>query len=259
MRYNNVSLEVHVRGRQITEYPHNGQVFVEGRPGSRYEIVVRNHNLFPIEAIVSVDGLSVIDGKDAGPNSSGYLVDPGASITIPGWKVDSATAASFEFAGKGKSYAQFASGSTRNVGVIGLLAYKLQHPIYTTVPHPLRSIQTQPLPGWIYADGYQDGVATYSASGCVSYGASITACCVHDAGEVSMQNLGTAFGQATDFATISMEAKREDLLGMIVIHYDDARGLKARGISLDKRPRVRNQPNPFPGMSGCKPPPCWNG
>lgn len=123
MKYNNIELNVLVKGKPITEYRHNSQVFVEGRDGSDFELQVKNSNNFRVEAIVSVDGLSVLDGKDAGPQSSGYVLEANETISIPGWKLNDAQVASFRFAGKKGSYAAQSTGSARNTGVIGVMVY----------------------------------------------------------------------------------------------------------------------------------------
>ncbi|RYD42924.1 MAG: hypothetical protein EOP83_32230, partial [Verrucomicrobiaceae bacterium] len=143
MLYNNVELTVQINGKPITEYPHNGQVFVEGRENSTFEIAVKNHNPVRVEAVVSVDGLSVLDGKDAGPASPGYLLNAGETVVIPGWKLTSAQVAQFIFGGKSQSYAQAATGTSRNTGVIGLLVYKerVQQHVYPYGGGVLRSMQ----------------------------------------------------------------------------------------------------------------------
>ena len=47
---------------------------------------------------------------------------------------------------------------------------------------------------------------------------------------------------------------------MIVLYYDDATGLRKRGIDISKRSRAKanERANAFPGMN-CAPPPGWNG
>jgi hypothetical protein len=70
------------------------------------------------------------------------------------------------------------------------------------------------------------------------------------------QTLGTGFGDATDFATQKVDFKRGDLLAMMAIKYDDRRGLKKRGIEVD-RPVVE-QGSAFPAdKTGCAPPANW--
>jgi len=75
-----------------------------------------------------------------------------------------------------------------------------------------------------------------------------------------IQSLGTGFGESTEFSTTTVNFERGDLGAMVVLYYDDARGLKARGIQLVKpsKARLSNQPQAFPGMN-CQPPPGWKG
>ena len=73
------------------------------------------------------------------------------------------------------------------------------------------------------------------------------------------QTLGTAFGQATNFQTMQVTFERGDMVAMLIMYYDDIRGLKARGIVIPTR-RQQTQPQAFPGMTtGCTPPDGWKG
>jgi hypothetical protein len=303
MQYNNISLNVLIKGKPITEYPHNGQVFIEGRDHSNFEIEVRNHNGHRVEAVISVDGLSVIDGKDAGPTSSGYVIDAHGSIRIPGWKLNDDQVAAFEFAGKRDSYsAAVNGGSTRNTGVLGVLAYKekpQQHLYVNTFRtnanrrtyggSSLRSKGIASAGGSFGgADSFYSSESFGSARGIAPSGGGMSMSCASPSvsstvsdlsylgGSNSMtggweslepqavvqQSLGTAFGESQEFATSTITFERGDLQAMIVLFYDDARGLKARGIDLSRRARRRDTQSPvaFPGMTtGCQPPAGWKG
>lgn len=267
MRLNNIELRLLVKGKPITEYPHMGQIFVEGRHGSAFEIEVVNHNLFRVEAVVSVDGLSVTDGKDAGPSSGGYLVEPRASVRIPGWRLNGHEAAAFEFTTKTESYAaQKVGGSARNTGVIGVMAFaeKPVRPAYQPHAHafggPIFASAARSF--GLSGSGAQHmgspvsstaGVMSYSAANLESATSAVTA-------SVGMNALGTAFGQAQDFSTTEASFDRGDMVAMMVCYYDDARALRARGIVLDRRSKARTtqSPNAFPGLAtGCEPPPSW--
>lgn len=68
------SFEVLVRGRAISEYLHDGLVWVEGRSGSMFDLSFVS-SVGRVEVILSVDGLSVLDGLPAGYGSCGYVVD----------------------------------------------------------------------------------------------------------------------------------------------------------------------------------------
>ncbi len=295
MLYNNFEVRVLVKGRPINEYNHDGQVFLEGRDGSNFEIEFINRSPTRVEAVISVDGLSVIDGKDAGPDSSGYLVEPYGNLRIPGWKLTDEQVAAFVFAGKKKSYAQAATGSARNTGVIGALVFaekpkhrpQVFHSFGGTGFGAVRGMMPMS-GGWVgdsSAGGPLIGASLNNvgvASGAMSYNASDMAVAsaapqgVRSKGvsrarmmatpepEVVEQTLGTGFGSATDFATMSVEFDRGDLAAMLVLYYDDSRGLRARGIELARPSRQRlakaAAPQAFPGMNtGCAPPPGWKG
>lgn len=289
MQYNNISLNVLIKGKPITEYPHNGQVFMEGRDNSNFEIEIRNQNAHRVEAVISVDGLSVIDGKDAGPASSGYVIEAHSSVRIPGWKLNDDQVAAFEFAGKRDSYsAAVNGGSARNTGVIGVLAYKEkpQRPVYVNTyssafPGSYGAISKSTLRSAGYSSGGLESLgggtprgiapsgmlasATCSVSDNLSYMAGSNA--ISDTMAMAAmapveQSLGTAFGESKEFATSTVTFERGDLQAMIVMFYDDARGLKARGIDLSRRARQRGTQSPvaFPGMTtGCQPPAGWRG
>jgi hypothetical protein len=280
MQYNNIEINVLIKGKPITEYPHNGQVYVEGRPGSEFEIEVFNHNPHRIEAVVSVDGLSITDGKDAGPQSSGYLLNAHERVVIPGWKLNDQQVAAFIFTDKGRGYAS-QMGKSRNTGVIGLLAYgeKIKAPVYTapTYGSVLRGTGG---PQWGDNISWASGVVSISPSGMDAmmptgpelnriYTSSSTTrsgtksrrITQNATIQTSVNNLGTGFGQAEDFATSLVSFDRGDMLALTTLFYDDARGLRALGIDLSRRARVRETqtPNAFPGLSGCVPPAGWRG
>jgi hypothetical protein len=75
------------------------------------------------------------------------------------------------------------------------------------------------------------------------------------------QTLGTAFGEATNFGTTEITFNRGDLSALIVMYYDDSRGLIKRGIQLRKPSRIETkQPQAFPAMTkNCVPPAGWTG
>jgi hypothetical protein len=52
--------------------------------------------------------------------------------------------------------------------------------------------------------------------------------------------------------------ERGDLAAQIVVYYDNAQGLKARGIQVGRPSRLKYavEPQAFPGM-GCTPPKDW--
>jgi hypothetical protein len=73
--------------------------------------------------ILSVDGLDVLDGKPASMNRAGYVIEPGKTLEVEGFRTSFDRVAEFQFSSVSQSYANLRHGDTRNVGVIGLAAY----------------------------------------------------------------------------------------------------------------------------------------
>jgi len=101
----------------------NGKRYVIGEAGRRYSIVVRNNTDVPLEAVLSVDGLDVIDGKPAAFGKHGYVIAPYATLTVDGFRQSMDAVAAFRFGAITESYAEQKYGDTRNVGVIGLAIF----------------------------------------------------------------------------------------------------------------------------------------
>jgi len=100
-----------------------GKRFVQGRKDSTYSIVVKNRCKSRLEIVASVDGLDVMDGRTASYGKRGYIIDPGETFEIKGFRTGTNTVAAFKFSGVADSYANLKHGNTRNVGVIGLAVF----------------------------------------------------------------------------------------------------------------------------------------
>jgi len=111
-------MDILVHGKDIIKYMHEGRVYVEGRAGSEFTIRLRNNGARQVLAVLSVDGLSAMDGKPAGTDKGGYVMSPFSTLDVPGWRLNNDDVACFEFAGKGGSYAAKSGNDKRNVGVI---------------------------------------------------------------------------------------------------------------------------------------------
>jgi hypothetical protein len=106
-------------GGQAPTYYHNGENYVMGQRGQRYTLRIHNHSNRRVEAVVSVDGRDVVDGRTADFRSKrGYLVQPWGYVDVDGWRVSQGEAAAFRFSSVANSYVG-RTGSAREVGVIG--------------------------------------------------------------------------------------------------------------------------------------------
>jgi hypothetical protein len=87
--------------------------------GQRYTIRVSNPTARRVEAVISVDGLDVIDGRTADLRKRGYVVPPYGELRVDGFRVSTQQVATFRFSSVANSYAG-RKGQARNVGVIGV-------------------------------------------------------------------------------------------------------------------------------------------
>ena len=226
------SLEIMVHGRLISEYLHHGEVFAEGKKGSEYILRVRNNTGRRAVAVVSVDGLSVMDGKVASKNGSGYVVDSYGFVDIPGWRLDSDAVAKFLFGSLPEAYAT-KMGKPTNIGVIGVVFFhekKREHEMCH---------------------------ALYSMSGTMRGGGTL------GGNSSSEKGIGTGFGRRQEHRVETVSFDREiSPVAQITIRYDDADGLRARGINVTA-PHMQSDrvvaADPFPADTGCKVPSGWRG
>ena len=110
-------------GRFLGGYAANGKEFAVGEAGQRYTIVLKNDTDLRFEAVVSVDGLDVMDGRTASFAKRGYIVDAHRELEVDGFRQSTETVAAFRFGSVKSSYANQKHGDTRNVGVIGVALF----------------------------------------------------------------------------------------------------------------------------------------
>jgi hypothetical protein len=106
-------------GSPLPTYDLGSRSYVTGRHGDRYVIQIQNHTAQRFEAVASVDGLDVIDGRPGSLAKRGYLIAPWGSLEIEGFRRSMSEVAEFRFGSVSSSYAA-RTGSDRNVGVIGV-------------------------------------------------------------------------------------------------------------------------------------------
>ena len=85
-------------GAGLPTFHHRGKVFVLGRPGQRYSIVLSNRFSRRAEAVVSVDGKDIVSGRWANRRDRGYLVPAFGRVVIDGFRLNRREVATFRFA-----------------------------------------------------------------------------------------------------------------------------------------------------------------
>ena len=110
------------RGLPLPSTRAGGRSYVVGEYGQRYVIQIQNQTGNRVEAVATVDGLDVIDGRPGSYQKNGYVIGPWATVQIDGFRRSSDTVAAFRFGSVAESYAE-RKGEGRNVGVIGVALF----------------------------------------------------------------------------------------------------------------------------------------
>lgn len=287
----NVELQLLVNGKPVPTYGHDGRTFVEGREGTNFSLRVKNNTARRIEAAVSVDGRSVVDGEAAKPDSRGYIIPAYGSYEIPGWRIDTDRCAKFVFKKGGESYAVKSGSASTDVGVIGLMAWEEK-----IAPQPViireKVIEKyepwpwyQPYPWHWYTTytcggnsrgstlrgasiGSTLGTTTAHNAGATSLGGTYSACnsapvsdmdaipCTYNsaAGAAPSFDLGAGWGDATQSKVTMTTFERGDSIVQTELYYSTAEALEKVGIKLVKEVAVPTGGQYPSAFKFCKPP-----
>jgi hypothetical protein len=245
-------LQVLTGGAPAATFRHDGETFVLGHLGERYTLRVVNHSGRRIEAVVSVDGRDVIDGKPADwRGKRGYLVPAWSSVDIDGWRLSQQEAAAFRFSSVSDSYAA-RTGNAREVGVIGVAIFPER---WYPPPRPLYPMSPAPWNGGL-RDGLEGPQRGNSAPRAEEDAPASTAPSSPDAPlahkSAKRPGLGTEFGEAISSQVTEVPFERALDRPEVVIgaRYDDRAGLVALGIEVDRsaitEAELRRGAEPFP-------------
>jgi hypothetical protein len=247
-------LQVLIDGYPAQTYNQNGESYVLGVRGARYTLRLQNNSGQRIEAVVSVDGRDVIDGKSADyQHKRGYLVGPYSQVDIDGWRLSNNQAAAFRFSSVASSYAA-RSGSPREVGVVGVAVFpeRIEPPYRVYVPSPRRPYLDNDdrayggPPAAAQAPAREESkksaadAAAPSMSppppphgGAYGYGDSALG---RSERAPQRPGLGTGFGERVDSAVQEVAFVRQSAgqpSALLGLRYNDRSGLLAMGIDVD--------------------------
>ena len=275
------------RSVKIREYGRNGLTFVEGKKGQPYSIQFRNNSPNRVMAIISVDGVDVVDGKPATAESRGYIVEGYASAEIKGWRTSTSEIRQFCFEDKQGSYSAATTGENTNCGVIAVKVFAEKAkplPMFTWTPPTviredhhhyhhdiLRSTPLWGSPVYTCSAGHSGPIGATGAPGpagapgpnpcgevvqsfmCSTSLGAETLKCAASAPETAPEfNLGTGWGAAmTDCVSLTSFDKAYEMASLAV-YYTNADALQKMGIVLDKEVAVMSLPQGFGGF--CQPP-----
>lgn len=254
-------LQVLVGGAPAQTFGHNGETYVLGSHGDRYTLRVQNHSGQRIEAVVSVDGRDVVDGRTADYRSKrGYLVPAYGSVDIEGWRLNGGQVAAFRFSSVSDSYAG-RTGSAREVGVVGVAVFPERYvPPPPPPPRPLYFPRRDyRAPDDYYGFDESDKGGLGRSSGPMPPSTSAPSPMEKSAEDSSSRagaladremvrkkerpGLGTAFGERVDSAVQEVPFSRQNASypsAVLGVRYNDRAGLIAMGVNVDGYPYYEN-------------------
>ncbi len=106
------------------------QLYLKGKKGERYQLSYRNYSTDKTyEIVATVDGVDVINGSAGSLSNSGYVLYPGNTLRIEGFRKNQNEVAAFRFSATQDAYAaNTPAGSIKNTGVIGTAIFELNNP-----------------------------------------------------------------------------------------------------------------------------------
>lgn len=233
-------------GKSLRKYSFEGKTFIEGKKGSEFSIRIHNPNNFRVEVVVSVDGLSVVDGKKANSNSGSYIIDAFDTYRIEGWRISNEKIRKFFFTEKEKSYSAKKDGEDENCGVISVLAFaEKEKEVFDYLIN-----YTLPQIGWEDPNKYFKNNIFYNSSGTFNLGEYQTINSTSSYGVSNLKNkkssitqdsfdLGVGMGKKTESHVVSVDFKRGVFLGKTTFYYASRSSLIDLGIDVEKKPKVR--------------------
>ena len=234
-------------GRTLPLYQSDGRWYVPGRPGTEYEIRVRNNTGTDVLTVISVDGVNVVSGETAAPSQTGYVLGPWRQFDVKGWRKDLNRVASFYFTRLDDSYAA-RTGRPDNVGVIGVAVFRRK-----PKPPPAAAIEQEQQRYGEPDTRYRRQAPASAAPSRESSSADSVERSVGAPAAKLENSLGTGHGRqvASTVRYTSFERESDSPSEVISIWYDSQANLVARGVIPQPKPR---DPQPFPAGFVADPP-----
>jgi len=206
----------------------SGRKWIESHEGTKFVIEIKNNDYNTYLAIVSVDGLNVLDASKAElkPNN-GYVLYSKKSMKINGWRTSLDDVREFVFTSdKNESYAHKLGANESNTGVIGLAFFK-----EIVVP----TITMWPPNNW-----NSTSYTVASASTVVPTNLSAN---------LRSMSMSTAQGSLVEDKVTEVEKQFENTVSFIdTIYYDNRENLIAKGIIKEETEKL---PEPFANSRFC--------
>jgi len=254
-------------GETLPVHFYKGEYWVAGKPGTKYSVSVANASGGRVLAVMSVDGVNVLNGQTASVDQSGYVFNGYQRYEVTGWRKSNQEVAAFEFVASPASYAA-RTGRPANVGVIGVALFneRVYQPPVTVTP-PYTPYRYGPL-GSAKSEAAREGVADTAAaappapvqsapSAAAANSASGEMARRADARPEMREKLGTGHGERewSQVSHTSFERAQSSPNETIRIRYDSFENLVSMGAIREPNRPWQRTPNPFPESLGYVPDP----
>lgn len=257
-------------------------MLLEVVPGE-YEVRLTNDRPTRHLAVLAVDGVNVIDGKDAGHDGQGWVLDAWSSVTVKGWLRSGAECARFVFSPEGESYAAGTGRGTQNTGVIGVAVFDekvalwpvrvVERVVTVPVPYPVYPVWPMPAPvpqvpsmTWSSTAGSSSvplGSVDVQCSTTGHAGEPVMDCNLDEMTQTigtPVADMGTAYGRAEAFHTRTVDFIKatQAPAELLTLRYGLREKLTEWGVPVDTV--AATAPSAFPASSGyAQPPVGWQG
>lgn len=184
-----MKIELLQGGRALRQYNHENRFYVEAPPEGAYEIRLTNNFGRRRMAVISVDGVNIVDGTDASVDGPGYVLRAWETITIPGWRRNESKVAKFTFQPQEASLANRTGKGTKNTGIIGVAIFDEKNvPLFVPTPIHIHHHLQYPLGCRGLTFNTTDGTGLDPSAGETTYTCSGAGATVMDCAEVYSAN-----------------------------------------------------------------------
>src|SRR5258706_12136603 len=242
--------------RYLPSYNFQGRMYVVGKPGNEYSLSLRNESGERVLAVGSVDGVNIVSGETASPSQTGYVLSPGQTADIKGWRKSLSNTAAFYFTDHDNSYAA-RTGRPNDVGVIGVALFRERRYQPPIIPYrPWRERGDEPGPYGSTPQKQRGAESADAAAGPAP--SSPSSSYAQPPGEDyrrAEKSLGTGHGRNEQSQTRYTDFQRASSTPdqVVTIYYDTYSNLLAMGVPVrrydwrdDDYAWRKSQPRPFP-------------
>ncbi len=255
-------------GETLPVHFHKGEYWVAGTPGTKYSVSVANGSGGRMLAVMSVDGVNVLNGQTASVDQAGYVFNPSQRYEITGWRKSNQEVAAFEFVASPSSYAA-RTGRPANVGVIGVALFteRVYQPPVSVAP-PYQPYRYQGGLGASKAEAGRASSADTAGSPPPAAAAPIEAARSASGAANDMakraesrpemrEKLGTGHGERewSQVSHTNFERAQSSPNETIRIRYDSRENLVSMGVIREPHRPWQRTPNAFPDSLGFVPDP----